>query len=81
MLTYVLEAVQSCEDSPIMGKILAFVGASPHQCQVFMSQNQDYIVSDIEEPIWKWRVTKMTVGDFQAQSDFTEYDPKTLKEV
>jgi len=79
---YVLEAVQACEDSPIMGKILAFVGEAVADCQKFMANYPDFITVDFEEnpDCWKWRVTEMTVGKDTPDHEVREFWP-TGKEV
>jgi hypothetical protein len=70
---YILEAIQSCEDSPVVGKILAFVGDELEKCFEFMDSNSDYIQSE-EPDAWHWRVTERTLNAETSQDEIvTEF--------
>jgi hypothetical protein len=69
MKVFILEAIQTCEDSPILGKILAFAGLDVESCKVFMAENRDFVVTDGNEADWCWRVSEMVIGqDFPVET-------------
>ena len=73
---FILEAVQSCDDSPILGKILAFAGENHSQVMLFISENRDFIVvgDPADANSWHWRETEMTMGDFESSPIVREFN-------